>query len=144
MQLHRNFSAPLLTTALMVLLVCRPASGEDFSELFARVDPSVVTIQTVSLQPGKSGVRQNRGIGSGTIVDKNLILTAAHVVNSADQIVVKFVNGKRTPATVISSVRAGDVALIRVRAIPDSAKVAHVGNSDKVRIGSEALVIGAP
>jgi S1-C subfamily serine protease len=139
---NQTFRTTLLTLAIG--LCVGTASAEDYSDLFANVDPSVVTIQTSSLQPTSNGLRRNQGIGSGTIVGKNLILTAAHVVDSADQILVKFVKGQVTKATVVSSIRAGDVALLRVRAIPDSAKVARIGDSDKVRIGSESLVIGAP
>ena len=79
------------------------------------------------------------------ITDKaGLIMTAAHVVHSADAIIVKFVDGSAAQAEIVSSVVGADVALIRVPAIPKAASVATLGDSDKTEPGEPALVIGTP
>jgi serine protease Do len=121
------------------------AYGNDFSALFARIDRSVVTIQTSEIVGNQKGIRQRQGIGSGVLIDATgLIMTSAHVVHSADYVQVKFVGGEVSAANVVTSVAGGDVALLKVGRVPDSAQMAKLGNSDKVKVGQEAIIIGAP
>ena len=122
-----------------------PVSAQDFSGLFETIDPSVVTIQTQELVGSKRGLQQQGGIGAGVIIDdKGLIMTAAHVVHTADKIQVKFVGGETVTAQVVSSVRGADLALLKVESLPSSAAVAKMGISDQVKTGSIGIVIGAP
>ena len=120
-------------------------SAQDFSGLFEKIDPSVVTINTVELVGTERGPQRQSAVGSGVIIDdEGLIMTAAHVVQTADAIQVKFADGETVLAQVVSSVRAADVALLKVEKIPESAAVAKMGDSDAVKTGSVSLVIGAP
>ena len=121
------------------------AQARDYSDLFARLDPSVVTIQTAEIVTGATGIGQRQGIGSGVLIDADgLIMTAAHVVHTADRVYVKFKTGEVARANVVSSVRNADVALLKVSRLPKNAKVAKLGDADLVRVGQEALAIGAP
>jgi len=140
-----TFLGNLSLVALVVTLglFATPTSAQDFSGLFERIDPSVVTIRTQETVGG--GAQQKGGIGSGVIIDDSgLIMTAAHVVHTADKIFVKFVGGETVTAEVVSSVRGADLALLKVEHIPASGSVAQMGTSDTVKTGSISLVVGAP
>ena len=136
------------STALVVLSMLNPGSAlfaQDYRELFKKLDTSVVTIYAAGIVSGKRGLRPQRSVGSGVIVSNDgEIMTAAHVVNTADQVIVKFVDGTAVPAQIVSSVPGADVALIKVKKLPPAASVAIFGDSDKTEPGEPAIVIGAP
>ena len=71
-------------------------------------------------------------------------MTAAHVVHAMDEIVVEFLGGERVPARVIASEPAADLGLLQLAHVPKSAQPARLGDSDKVRVGQQVLIIGAP
>lgn len=144
MRSQLRLRALTLALTLISLPVLNATSAEDYSDLFERVDPSVVTIQTISFAANGGSGRVTTGVGSGVIVHESLILTAAHVVDSADRIVVKYADGTTVRAAVLASISSGDIAMLRVEKIPESARVATTGHSKDVRIGSEVAVIGAP
>ena len=134
-----------LVVAFLVGLWGQNLTAQDYRDLFKKLDPTVVTIQTVETVSGPRGIEQRRASGTGVIVDQSgSIMTAAHVVHTADQIIVKFVDGTTTRAQVVSSVTGADVALINVESIPQSAGVATLGDSDQTEPGEPALVIGTP
>ena len=60
-------------------------------------------------------------------------------MHTADDIQVKFVDGEIVKAQVISTIQGADVALLQVESIPDSASVASLGDSSKVKIGDRLL-----
>ncbi len=126
-----------------------PAEQEaSLEDVFASVHTSVVTLYT----EGETGLRNKEGVaqiessqGSGVLLEGGRILTAAHVVHSADAVVVEYVDGTRVRGRVIGSVVQGDVALLQVdEAPPASIQPATLGDSDKVRVGSRCFVVGAP
>ena len=142
----QHFRAVSLCGAMAWLIaLATVVQAQDYSALFERLDPTVVTIQTVEVVGGKQGISQQQGVGSGVLIDaKGLIMTAAHVVHAADRVFVKFVGGEVKRAQVVSSVPGGDVALLKVGSVPASATVAELDDSDGVKVGQEAIVIGAP
>lgn len=120
-------------------------NAQDLSTLFERLDTSVVTIEVKEYKVKGQQLTTSGGLGSGVIIDKEgLILTAAHVVESANEISVKLQNGTTFPADVISSSTAADVALLKLRIVPPSLKPATVGSSSDSKIGEQILIIGAP
>ena len=120
--------------------------GQNIVNLYKSVNPSVVTINTISNQlKSNYQIVPEAGLGSGVLIsDTGLILTAAHVVNDAETIEVKFFNGEVIPATVIRSSPVADVAAIKVSKMPKDYKVSKLGDSDKVSIGEKVIVVGAP
>lgn len=139
----------LLQSAVLIFFVAilslSEATAQDYRELFKKVDPSVVTIHSAEIVVGTKQQQVRRSIGTGFITSKEGdIMTAAHVVQSADQIQVKFVDGTVSPAKVVSSVRGADVALIRVEKLPENAVIATLGDSDQTETGAPAFVIGNP
>jgi serine protease Do len=88
----------------MVLLVLMalatpsvPAQAQSLGPIFKRVTPSVVVVWTREREDAgdESGrVTDVRGVGSGVLVSSDgQVITAAHVVHSADEITVEFVDG---------------------------------------------------
>jgi len=64
-----------------------------------RLSRSTNTIRRMELVGDGSGIHQQQALGSGVIVDpKGLIMTASHVVHSADRIVVEFTDGQQLEA----------------------------------------------
>jgi serine protease Do len=92
-----------------------------------------------------SQFKSESGLGSGVLVsDTGIILTAAHVVNNAEKIEVKFLNGEIIPAKVIRSAPVADIATIKVSRMPKNFRVSEIGDSNKVSIGDKVIVVGAP
>jgi S1-C subfamily serine protease len=85
------------------------------------------------------------GIGSGFLISEDgLVMTASHVVQTADTINVRFSDGQIVSANVVASEPAADVALIRLAHVPDNAVAAKAGDSDAVEVGDEIFIVGAP
>ncbi len=120
-------------------------NAQDVSSLFEQLDPSVVTIQVTEYKIQNQQLSASEGLGSGVIISKDgLILTAAHVVESANEVVVKLQNETTLKADVLSSSSAGDVALIKLRNPPSNLIAVKPGDSETTKIGEQILIIGAP
>jgi S1-C subfamily serine protease len=72
------------------------------------------------------------------------VLTAAHLVQSADQTIVEFSEGELIPAKVIGTSVSADVALLQLERSPGNYRPAKLGNSDLMDVGDEVFVVGAP
>ena len=130
---------------LFLLFITKNLDAQDLSVLFEQLDLSVVTIEVVEYKVKDRQVTSYGGLGSGVIIDKEgLILTAAHVVESANEISVKLQNGTSFPADVVSSSTAADIALLKLRKVPQNLKPATLGNSNNSKIGEQILIVGAP
>ena len=138
----------IFVLAILTISSAVAASEEKLSDVFAQVNPSVVVIHTVERGRLKSNPDISSteiGLGSGVLISEDgLVLTAAHVVQVADAVEAKFLDGSIVEATVEGSVTWADVAVLRLSSVPDSARPATMGDSDQVRIGDRVFVIGAP
>jgi S1-C subfamily serine protease len=121
-------------------VVAEPGYDESLADVFERVQSSVVTVRTVSLGPSPEtgGVLGESNVGSGVLVSSDgRILTAAHVVQTADFVTVELSDGSEHRAHVVGSVPAADVALIQLDdPPPPDAVIAELGDSSRVRVGS--------
>lgn len=142
--------ASFLSAVMICLLVGMVSEGhaDVLTEVFKRVHPAVVVIQTeqhASVGEQMGTTMPMRGIGSGVLISKDgEVLTASHVVHSADRIVVKFKNGEEVPAHVVSSERFADLALLKLEHMPKEAVIAKLGDSDQVEVGEQIFIVGAP
>jgi serine protease Do len=131
-----------------LLLLGLSVHTQDLADLFEKNKLSVVTIYVnETLNAGTGDPRTfaaSQGLGSGVLIRDNMVLTAAHVVANADQIMVQFFDGEAVEATVTSLSRYADVAVITLKKSPAHPQVAVIGNSDEARIGEDIFVIGAP
>lgn len=135
---------------LLTFLFSNPSItiASDYRKLFEEVNSSVVVLYTIERQVDprqKSGEVSRRGLGSGFVISsEGHIMTAAHVVQTADAVQVEFANGVKVTAHVIALDNVKDVALLELDEIPDSLKPTKIGNSDEARVGDEIFIIGAP
>ncbi|MFV0494768.1 S1C family serine protease [Mycobacterium sp.] len=114
-------------------------------QVAAKVVPSVVMLET---DMGRSSEE-----GSGVILSADgLILTNNHVVAAAakpspdgpePRTTVTLFDGRTAPFTVVGTDPTSDIAVIRVRDVPDLTPVA-IGSSANLRVGQPVLAIGSP
>jgi len=86
---------------------------------------------------------QTQSLGSGFIITADgYILTNSHVVQAADEILVKLNDQREYKAKVIGADRRVDVALIKIEAV-NLPKVI-VGDPSKLKVGEWVVAIGSP
>ena len=94
--------------------------------------------------PQQSPSQQQRGLGSGFIIDKSgLILTNAHVVNKADKVTVRLKDGRSFEGKVQGFDEVTDLAVVKINAGGD-VPVAALGSSANVQVGDWAIAVGNP
>ena len=87
---------------------------------------------------------KQRGTGTGFIVDKaGYILTNHHVVEKADKIMVRLDDKSEHQAKLIGSDTETDLAVIKID-VGHDLPIAHMGNSDSLKVGDWVLAIGSP
>ena len=141
-----------------------PAS---FADLAERLMPSVVNISTTQtvvsnanpfpfqFPPGSPfedmfkefGTPQERkssALGSGFIIDKNgIVVTNNHVIQDAEDIIVRVNGDQEYKATVVGSDPLSDIAVLKLDT-KDKFTPVQFGDSDKARIGDWVIAIGNP
>jgi serine protease Do len=144
--MKRLFSTTLLL--VISLLIALEASAQQLRDVVRQVDASVVVIKTVEknlLAAPQSMFVSSPGSGSGVLISSDgQVMTAAHVVQAADKIEVEFIDGQIVPAKVIASVPSADLAMLKLDWVPYNAKPAKLGDSDKMQVGDDVFIIGAP
>jgi S1-C subfamily serine protease len=101
-----------------------------------KVRPAVVQVNVVTTS--------GEGLGSGVILDsRGYILTNNHVIAGAQRIQVTLYDGTRLSAQLAGTDPLDDLAVVKVST---SAKftAATLGDSSKLQVGQEVLVIGNP
>nr|WP_240609982.1 DegQ family serine endoprotease [Halomonas endophytica] len=92
-------------------------------------------------EPGRGQERQS--LGSGFIISPDgYILTNAHVVDGADEILVRLADRRELEAELVGSDPQTDVALLKVAA--EDLPILRLGDSDGLRVGEWVAAIGSP
>ncbi|WP_308992708.1 trypsin-like peptidase domain-containing protein [Mariniflexile litorale] len=122
------------------------STAQEIASLYKQVNKSVVTIVTeFKTLNDNHQLISDESIGSGVMIsNKGEILTAAHVVNNAETITVKFLDGEEILAKVIKSAPVADIALLKLSWMPKTYEIAKIGDSDNVSVGEQIVVLGAP
>jgi len=139
----------------------------DFVALAARMSPAVVNIsaeqrtedsgtQSSSPEDGSDpfdrfgqpfeqyGLAHPHSLGSGFIINRGgYILTNAHVIEGARQILVTLKDARQFTARLIGRDTKTDVALVKINA-SGNLPIAPLGDSDQVRVGQWVMAIGNP
>ena len=138
----------LLILFLIISGIRTTIYGQQLHEAFRKVHQSVVTVRTKEIDVSNSSnqvISIIDGLGSGVLISADgKILTAAHMVQTADATSVEFPDGQEITARVIGSDVRSDVALLQLKQIPTGIVPATLGDSNKVEVGDQIFVIGAP
>ncbi len=87
--------------------------------------------------------REARSLGSGFVIDANgYIVTNNHVVEDADEIIVRLSDRRELEAQLVGSDPRSDIALLKVEA--DDLPVVRFGDVDKLKVGQWVMAIGSP
>ena len=92
---------------------------------------------------GRGGEMPFRGQGSGFIIGSDgLILTNAHVVREAKEVIVKLSDRREFKAKVLGSDPMTDVAVLRIDA--NGLPTVRLGDPKQLQVGDPVLAIGSP
>ena len=141
---------------------------ESFADLAERLMPSVVNISTTQTvvtnsnpfpgfkfppgspfedmfkEFGTPQERQSSALGSGFIIDeKGIVVTNNHVIQDAEDIIVRVNGDKEYKAKVIGADPLSDIAVLQLETKEKFSPV-KFGDSDKARIGDWVIAIGNP
>ena len=138
-----------------------------FADLAEKLMPSVVNISTTQTvvtnanpfpfqfppgspfedmfkEFGTPQERQSTALGSGFIIDEDgIVVTNNHVIQDAEDIIVRVNGDKEFKAKVIGSDPLSDIAVLQLETKEKFIKV-KFGDSDKARIGDWVIAIGNP
>lgn len=164
----------LLTILVLSLFIARDvyAVPQSFSPVVKKTAPSVVNISTTKtvtrrVDPffdnffgmfggdpfgGFGGGNQPRerqfkssALGSGFVVDREgYVVTNNHVIEGADEIIIKFPNDKEYKAKIVGTDPLTDLALLKFDPKNDVIQPIVLGNSDDIEIGDWVIAIGNP
>lgn len=156
--------------AAVVAPAIQLASGlPDFADLVAKHGPAVVQVSVTHdgkkvLAQGSRGMPDDdelppwfrnfpmpkapsdgpsRGVGSGFIVGADgIVLTNAHVVADADEVMIRLTDRREFKAKVLGSDRTTDVAVLKIDA--KDLPTVRIGSPDATRVGEWVVAIGTP
>jgi serine protease Do len=144
----------------------------DFTDLAEKQGPAVVNVSTTQVIKGQRFVHpfpfdeddpssdffrrfmprqmpgipkefKNQSLGSGFVVSADgFILTNAHVVDGADEVLVKLTDKREFKAKVVGADKRTDVALLKIEA--NGLPVVKLGDPARLKVGEWVVAIGAP
>ena len=130
-----------------------------FVQVYKNTKDSIVNIRTKKtvtvntynpleeLLFGRSGgveKRESGALGSGFVVSEDgYIITNNHVVSNADEIFVKFSDGREYKTKLIGTSSEVDIAVLKIEA-NEKFKPLEFSDSDKIEIGQWSIAFGNP
>ena len=160
------FISIILSFGFLTHVYSKPVP-ESFADLAEKLMPSVVNISTSTTVVTKSNPlpfqfppgspfgdmfkefgdpqeRQSAALGSGFIIDeKGIVITNNHVIQDADDIIVRVNGDQEFKAKVLGADPLMDIAVLQLETDEKFIPVAF-GDSDKARIGDWVIAIGNP
>ena len=114
--------------------------------IFNSAAPSVVYIFTENAESGFFGRREiQQGAGSGFLWDRHgHVVTNFHVIQGSQSIQVRLDSGEAIRATYVGGSPDHDLAIIRLRSMPQSIRPIPVGTSADLAVGQAVFAIGNP
>jgi len=117
-----------------------PRGFEDFFPEFRNPQPAPQD----PIDDGQPKEKRPLGIGSGFIISSDgFVVTNHHVIDKADEIIVRLTNGDEYVAEVKGSDEKTDVALLKLKDAKDLPYVVW-GDDEQSRVGDWVLAIGNP
>ncbi len=163
----KKFLVAIIILSFSTIVYSKDAP-RSFADLAEKLMPSVVNISTSQTVVTKSnpfpgfefppgspfedmfkdfGTPQKRkayALGSGFIIDKKgIVITNNHVIQDAEDILVRVNGDKEYEATIIGTDPLSDIAVLQIQS-EDKFIPVKFGDSDKSRIGDWVIAIGNP
>jgi serine protease Do len=159
----------MVAVALFALLVFTGSAYAElpsFADLAAKQKDAVVNISTTQVVQGFQGMPQGgpfgspfdqffqeffknmppqerHSLGSGFLISSDgYVVTNNHVVDRADEVIVKTSDGSEYEAKIIGKDTKLDIALLKIDG--EGFSTVTFGDSDKLRVGDWVLAIGNP
>ncbi len=156
-------------TVVIVSVVSTTAAASrqlpDFTDLVERTSPAVVKINTTTkqqaprfqipqgqnipdifrhfLDPRQMPERDMHSMGSGFLISEDgYLLTNHHVVNGADEIVVRLTDRREYDAELIGADPLSDLALLKIE--EKDLPYLKLAEKDDLKVGEWVLAIGSP
>ena len=86
---------------------------------------------------------QPRGVGSGFVLTSDgLIMTNAHVVEGAEEVIVTLTDKREFKAKIIGSDKRSDVAVVKIEAT--GLPAVRIGDVARLKVGEWVMAIGSP
>lgn len=129
---NSNSIAPMLKTVLpSVVQITAQKKPKDLQPIFNQDPATGLSQMSVSL-------------GTGIVIDakKGMIVTNAHVINDAQQIIVTLKNGNRYYGNVIAKATDMDIAVLHIDAT--TLQAMPMANMNNVHTGDLVAAIGSP
>ena len=141
------------TTRVQVVEGVGQDGGFNPAEIYGRLSPGVVTIESVFAEGALTDATGGGGQGSGFVLDGDgYIATNAHVITTGEandaeravEVYVRFSDGNRVPAEIVGHDLFADVGLIKVD--PEGLELTPLtlGTQDSIQVGEPVVAIGSP
>ncbi len=116
-----------------------PFAGTPFEELFEGFNQGREFEGAPRRQP-------ERSLGSGVVISNDgFVVTNNHVIEGADEIIVKFNEDREEyAAELVGRDKKNDLALLKLEKRNGGYPFAELGNSEELRVGEGVLAIGNP
>jgi serine protease Do len=118
---------------------------DDMLEFFRRFGVPIPNIprQGRPQQTPQDEEAQPRGVGSGFILTADgYVLTNAHVVDGADEVLVTLTDKREFKAKIIGTDKRSDVAVVKIEAT--GLPAVKVGDVNRLKVGEWVIAIGSP
>ena len=93
--------------------------------------------------PAPQEEAQPRGVGSGFILTSDgLVMTNAHVVDGADEVIVTLTDNREYKAKIIGADKRTDVAVLKIEAT--GLPAVKIGDVSRLKVGEWVMAIGSP
>ncbi|MDD0815561.1 DegQ family serine endoprotease [Curvibacter sp. HBC28] len=128
----------------------RAANGggvdEEMLEFFRRFGlpvPNVPRQGPRQQKPQQDEEAQPRGVGSGFVLTSDgFIMTNAHVVEDADEVVVTLTDKREFKARIVGADKRTDVAVVKIEAT--GLPAVKLGDTGRLKVGEWVMAIGSP
>jgi len=156
-----SMSVNLVSNAALPLFSTAKGEIPSLAPMIDQAKPAIVSIAVEGTQVSRQRVpemfkhffggtdeqvqeRPFRGLGSGVIIDakKGYVVTNNHVVDNADEIIVKLTDGREFTAKKLGADEQSDIALLKIE--PDALAAMPLADSDELRVGDFVVAIGNP
>ena len=123
-------------------------SGQDeMFEFFRRFGLPIPNIPRQSphppVRPQLPEEEMPHGVGSGFVLSSDgLIMTNAHVVDGADEVIVTLTDKREFKAKIIGADKRSDIALVKIEAA--GLPAVKVGDVSRLKVGEWVMAIGSP